>query len=51
MFEIIASGLSIPEAVDLEYNLIKKYHTWVNDTNCQGYNVDEGGAIYPQHFP
>lgn len=50
-FEIVASGLSIQEAIELEYNLIKKYHTWINDIDCQGYNVDEGGANYPKSSP
>ena len=51
IFEIIASGLSIQEAVKLEYDLIGKYHTWVGDPFCQGYNVDRGGETYPQSQP
>lgn len=51
IFEIIASGLSITEAVSMEQCLIEKYHTWVNDPLCNGYNVDPGGDTYPRDYP
>lgn len=50
-FEILYKGLSIEDAVSKEYDLIREYHTWIGDPECQGYNIDRGGELNPTSNP
>lgn len=40
---IYATNLTEEEAKQLEKQLIKEYHTYIGDENCQGYNATLGG--------
>lgn len=40
---IVYENLSLEEAQEKERELIKKYHTFIYDPDCQGYNMTRGG--------
>ena len=40
---IVYENLSLEEAQEKEQELIKKYHTFIHDPDCQGYNMTRGG--------
>ena len=50
-FEILYQGLSVEEACRKEEELIQKYHIWIEDPKCWGYNIDKGGLYQPNPKP
>ena len=43
IYSILKEGLTLEEANKWEQYYIEYYHTWVDDPQCQGYNLSKGG--------
>ena len=44
--DILKTGLSKEEALYWEQYYIQELHTWINDPQCNGYNITPGGEGY-----
>lgn len=42
-YQVLKDNLSLEEANKWEQYYIKIFHTWVDDPQCQGYNLSKGG--------
>lgn len=45
---ILETGLTGEEADNRERYYIQKYHTWIQDEQCNGYNSEKGGNLQKQ---